>query len=570
MTAAGKVHRRKRVKVRIRVHFPKHKTNISKKLKRHFDESSSTQGIETSIYDSSNNLLQKSAADISLTSTNCTGNAASRSCNYEIAAPPGTNETFTFRTFDQPPNANGNIPAAAAQIGAGTQSPINVVEGTTNTSVDVALGGVLASIGLSVSPSSLHTLIQTNATLQVDGRDADGNAIIGTFVDGGGNIVTINFSFNSNPSGSWSFSPASITAPPIASPPTYPLPGVLVQGNTGTSGSGGAYVISASPSGGNAPTGTVTLNVVDPTVQQISDSNLSTTTGLFGGIVYVPSQNALFYTYRAGTGGISEYSTTGGSVTSFSAPGAGVTGGLASDTSHNDLVVAGPANLFTMNYSGNYTSLCGAACAGSGSKLTFGSGSAWYGNGTNLIATSVTIPTPTSAPIGATVGSGIAIDNTADQVVWIANTGTGGNVLAYDPVNATLNSIPMPNGETAFDVIKDAQGMIWVTTSPVSGNISGHLVEINPVTQMASITQQTNYGQPWYISQDPVQQNVYWYDFSYSGEIGIGRLDTLAGTNNQYPFPCCQSPQQPGALVAAGGYVYMVVDGQEYLARVSP
>jgi hypothetical protein len=121
--------------------------------------------------------------------------------------------TFIFRTYDQPPNSNGNIPAAASQIGAGVDGGVTVTEGISNPPIDIALGGVLASIGLAVSPSSMHTLIQSNATLQVYGRDADGNAIIGTYVDGNGNTVTVNFSINPSAGGQLNFTPSSITGP---------------------------------------------------------------------------------------------------------------------------------------------------------------------------------------------------------------------------------------------------------------------------------------------------------------------------------------------------------------------
>jgi hypothetical protein len=543
--------RGKKVKVRIRVRIPKPHRRMKRGLFHRLSIAAATQGIQTRV--SGPGGSQTSAADISATSANCNPSGTGRTCTFDVAAPPGS-DTFVFQTYDKKP-VGGAIPGTANQLGAGVASQ-TIVEGTANAAIPVTLGGVVASVGLIVTPQSMHTLIQATATLEVFATDADGNAIVGSYVDANGNPISISFSISPNYGccPPISASPASLSAPSTT--------GVLLSYNGQAQNSGATETITASTPG--LPNATATLNVVDPVFTHVYDPNLNAQGPFFGGIAF-ESPDDVVYTFNTGTGGVGDYTVSTATLNDYPAAGTDpVSGGLAFDGSN--VYVAGPNNLYTYS-GGTFAPASGctspSCTGGSGSGIAVASsGNIFYGNGTTLQNYVGSTPTPYS--VGGTPSFGMAVDQQSPKNVWIANGSAGHNMLVFNTSTfvATPFALPASNARP-FDVIADAQGMIWVTDRSAN-----EIDEIDPSGPTVANRYYLPYGSPWYVVQDPIQQTTYWYSFQNGYNAGIGRLDTVTGTMSQVNDYCCNA--QPGAILEQNGLIYMPLDGASYLDVVQP
>lgn len=144
-------------------------------------------------------------------------------CTLLIAAPVGDDD-IQITTWDAAPNTDGyggNFSAVGDNdLSTNVLSNQLVLQDETN-QFNLALDGVLASVYLSIAPAqALSGSAPQTLTLNVSGKDADGDVIIGSqpYVDSGGNPVQINLNA------------ASVTAP------TTPLEYVELTCTDGTPG----------------------------------------------------------------------------------------------------------------------------------------------------------------------------------------------------------------------------------------------------------------------------------------------------------------------------------------------
>jgi streptogramin lyase len=543
------------IRVKVPVKAPAHATP---KIRHRMSIASQTQGLLTTVSVSGSTAAPvTTASDISATNTQeCTTSGTSRSCTVSVSAPIG-DDNFVFQTYDQTPVDGGFSGANQLEAGNATQT---VTTGSPAT-LGITLGGVVSSISLVVTPIALHTLIQSTATLGVYATDADGDAIVGTYVDPLGNDVTLNLSVSPNPNGALTLNPTSLSGPPTS--------GVAISLNSADAvNNQGAQTITATPSGGSASAATTTLNIVDPTYTAYNDSNLSAT-GFFDGMTYVAGSGVFYSVHSSNSGGIDEFQLPAKTIQQ-NALTSGVSGGVAYSPIYTSSFIAGPSGLYYLT-GGSLSQLnCYSGCAGGGSGMTVdSSGDLWYGNGTNLVTVNLATPPPDNGQtfsIGATASTGIAIDQESPQRIWLADSSSG-NVYYFNTSTQTGNTVVLPSGNAnAYDVIVDASGMVWVTDKGAK-----ELVEINPLT-LSLTSYNLPYGTPWYIVQDPQQTTTYWYDYQDTNScIGIGRLDTVTGTltqadNSSY----CGGTIQPGALVENAGIIYFTVDGGGVLEAASP
>ena len=134
------------------------------------------------------------ATDVTAGSASCGASAAdgSRACTIVVGAPVGYDD-FEITLWDAAP-VSGSFSAANA---LGTTSVLNsLVELNQTTPLSFTVNGVVSSVALSVSPSSLVSGTSGTTTLSVLAKDAAGNIIIspGTYNDANANPVTISVS----------------------------------------------------------------------------------------------------------------------------------------------------------------------------------------------------------------------------------------------------------------------------------------------------------------------------------------------------------------------------------------
>ena len=133
------------------------------------------------------------------TTVNCTS-----VCSGTIAAPAGS-DTFTVNLYDAQ-NGTGNL----LSTGTATQT---IVVGQANT-VSLTFNGVVASLSLSLNPTSVTTGTSTNVAVTANALDADGNTIVGpgSYVNASGAALTLTLG-DSDTSGATKLSQTTLTAP---------------------------------------------------------------------------------------------------------------------------------------------------------------------------------------------------------------------------------------------------------------------------------------------------------------------------------------------------------------------
>ena len=136
------------------------------------------------------------AANVSAGSSLCSTNSdGSRTCTIPIAAPTGTDD-FQVTAWDAVP-VSGSF-SSANRLSGTTVLNRTITAGQAN-SLSFTLDGVVNSIGLFVSPSSLPAAASgtaQTATLSVNATDLYGNIIIGSgnYTDVNGNPLTMSIS----------------------------------------------------------------------------------------------------------------------------------------------------------------------------------------------------------------------------------------------------------------------------------------------------------------------------------------------------------------------------------------
>ena len=144
-------------------------------------------------------------AAIAPTSPNCTTDSGVRTCTATVSANAGPDQSFLVKTFA---SADGSGVALSAATIVQT-----IVPGQINT-VPATLNGVVASISVAASPSTLFFGEPGSAAIAVNALDPSGNTIVGPgfYGDANGNPITIALK-NSDTTGSTSLSRTTVTQP---------------------------------------------------------------------------------------------------------------------------------------------------------------------------------------------------------------------------------------------------------------------------------------------------------------------------------------------------------------------
>ena len=145
---------------------------------------------------------------------NCTATGGGgRTCTVSASAASGVNQVLTVQTFASTDGSGTPLSrqTITATITAGAVNPLSMT-----------LNGVVASVTAAFAASTLPYGVSGTTTLVVNARDASGATIVGpgTFVDAGGNPVTITLT-NADGTGATTLGTTSLTQPGAGVPFTY-------------------------------------------------------------------------------------------------------------------------------------------------------------------------------------------------------------------------------------------------------------------------------------------------------------------------------------------------------------
>jgi hypothetical protein len=123
--------------------------------------------------------INKQAFNATPSSPNCATQSAALLCSFTVDAPNLGIATFTITTYDMPLTSTGTTQGNVLSTGATTAT---IFAGQQNV-VKATLSGVPAHVTISIASASLTPPIgqQENAPVNLDVRDADGYAIVGTY-----------------------------------------------------------------------------------------------------------------------------------------------------------------------------------------------------------------------------------------------------------------------------------------------------------------------------------------------------------------------------------------------------
>jgi hypothetical protein len=186
--------------VKIALFIPSVVTQSTSNVRAVRNVSSATDSVVVIVKDTaSGNTLGTSTTDVAAGSPACTSQGGGRTCTVYVAVEPttaGVTDTFTFQTFDQEPDTNGNVPAGANLLSIGSIVQA-VVSGAAN-QLNVALAGVASSIVL--TPTNF---VWSGSDANTVGVIADGAAHQYTFaaslLDADGRTIVLSGGDPSNP-----------------------------------------------------------------------------------------------------------------------------------------------------------------------------------------------------------------------------------------------------------------------------------------------------------------------------------------------------------------------------------
>ena len=520
-------------------------------LRRRFTQLASTNGIIFTIYahgGSPSTPIVQTAADISATSpaSVCTTNTlASRVCTVSFAAPAGSANDLLVQTIDQTP-AGGVVPATYNALAAAVITNVNVVAGQPN-SFSLTLNPIVASMALQTVPNVIHSLLPVNFGVNANALDADGNLVVGSYVDQFGNPVTVNLGFSSDPNTSLSLNTSALNASGTLVTGTYNA-GADITANTTT-----PITLTASI-GGSA-----TLTLVAPQVVSYAEPNLQVTPGPPGydGSAYVStypgSPHVLFPTTQACCGGVDAFDPIAQSLVQAPEPAGSpnVQGGLTvtGSTMYYGTTSTALGQVF---YSPSLTAPTGIACTqapqcygdsnlaydSADNELFFQGGGATglseYAVGSDGFVSS--IAPCTTGPCTIT---GVTWDPNTDTV-WFIDGGVGGAI--YN-VAASGTGLVSTSGQSVpyFDIDIDYNSVVYVTNpgaktiSMISSVLPGGCC--SPVVPV-------KLGAPRYINFSRYEgtATAVWFTEDTSSGIAIGRYDIATHDVGE------------SALGAAGGF----------------
>lgn len=404
-----------------------------------------TAGIDVKVYAQSDTKfatpLGETQVDISSGSTACGGQVGSpRTCTIAIPAPIGA-DAFVVRTYDA--DAIAGSFAAAKQLASAIVNQ-TIVSGTAN-SVNITLGGVVASVAVSLQNPSIEGVVATSQVVSVTANDVDGNAIVSNgYVDANGAPVTVTLaqSESTGPSGgTFTLGTQSLSAP-SSGPILLLYDGLATTKNCTTSPCSGAFsnTITATPSNG-ATVGSATVTLTGPTVIEYA---IPTSASSPNSIVSGPDNRLWFVeSSRDKIGAIS----TSGAITEYA----------VSTGADPESITAGPdGNMWFTEFLGNNI----------GKMTTYGG------------FTEFPLVVPNSKPLGITAG--------ADGNLWFTEE-TSSKIGHISPATGQITTQDSgTSGAALFSIVSGSDQKLWfgycgsigsgLSTISTSGAVGAHTV----------------------------------------------------------------------------------------------
>lgn len=475
--------------------------------------SPSTSGVLAQVYAHSDvthaNLLAESATDISSGSAACGGTTGTpRTCTFAIPAPPGDDD-FVITTYDAPPVA-GSF-STANQLGTGLVSGQTIAQGTSNT-INVTVGGIIASIGIVMNPAALHGTQPGTVRIDVTPFDSDHNVIVTDgFVDALGNPVTLNLSASPN-SALFNITPASLSAPTTSS---------IVMAYTGTATAGFAATITAT-AGSAVSTATETIH--GPQVIEYTSTAGSGPYGIAAG-----TDGRLWfaqnYTNQIGamtpSGTVSEYNVPSGSA-GLQALAAGSDGRLY-------FIEANTGKMGAVTAAGVFTEYVVGA-SGDPDQIAEGPDNRMWCtlvNSDNLCALTTAGGNSTYA---ATPGSANPLFVAAgpDGNMWYTTSaGINSYVEAMSTAGASVHNYTLPVSGFLLGIASGSDGRVWFCDSA-----NNYIWAVTTAGVFTHYSIPTASSGPWSIVGGP--DGNLWFTEQAVGNIG--RI-TTSGVVTEYPVP---------------------------------
>lgn len=516
---------RQKVRAVVRILIPRwRRTRNPRLLHMHF-VAASTQAVKVQAYVPNSvhgpgTLRDTAVANLAPGSPACVTGTQGRTCTFTISIPPPADD-LVFTTWDQAP-AHGAIPAAAKQLAAAVEIAQKIETGRPN-ALSLTLGGVVASVGLSLPNSSIvggtqttsiHGVVPSTQNVGVDAYDADGNVILADgFVDANGSPLNVDVSVTASSStcGSGTLQLGATTPGNkvvLSQPPATPI--AFAYGATSfaalfTPSTACTFAIAAVE---NSASANAQFALLGPQITEIALSNGSS----FPDSIVAGPDGAMWFTECA-TGKV-------GRVTTASTPVINEYP-LASSTSQPAAIANGPDG-----------------------KLWFTESRASKVG--NITTDGVTIheyatKTGNSGPAGIVAGP--------DHAMWFAENSIS-NIARVTTDGVTMNEYPIPTPDPArttaparpIGITNGSDGALWFTES--FGDAIGRITTAGTITNIytSGIALQRF---PTAITNGP--DGALWFAESCGivAHSGVGRITTSGTATEPYLTPanpyaqCC-------------------------------
>jgi hypothetical protein len=394
--------------------------------------------------------------DLSSSSSACTTVGNGRSCSVSITASQGSND-FTFTTYDVTPPTSG-FGTAAHQLGTSSISGLTIASGT-NT-VNVALGGTIASVKLNLTQRSVYGYSALTTSVGVTALDADNNIIVAgatTVSNTGAGSQTDTYS---NPiavavteSGGSGHTKLSLNGGSAATSVTTTKSSDAIalsyDGNAGGSSYFATVMASTTNAAGSPVSASANLNTISITANGV-------------GIGYFAGGASPKTIFASGTG---ESET----ITVTETNGAG------------SFAPVGVANLGSTNCPSGSVGLSASSFGASGSTFTIGAGTVNTA-GTGCVVTFTDV-------FGGSIS--IAETESTPQSLYVGNAGSNTVTIYNQPFsNSSTPSVTMTSGfNNPNSVVFDSSGTLYVAnyagnnvaayTSPFTSGSTANAVSLS-------------------------------------------------------------------------------------------
>ena len=475
--------------------------------------SPSTAGVLAQVYAHSDaahaNLLAESATDISSGSAACGGTTGTpRTCTYSIPAPPGDDD-FVITTYDAPPVA-GSF-STANQLAAGVVSGQTIVQGASNT-LNVTLGGIIASLGIIMSPASLHGTQPGTVRIDVTPFDSDQNVIITDgFVDALGNPVSINLTASPN-AALFTITPSSLSAPTTSS---------IVMTYTGTATA--AFAATVTATAGSA-TATATETISGPQVIEYTSTSGSGPYGIAKG-----SDGRLWfaqdYTNQIGA------MTPSGTVTEYNVPSsnAGLQGLTAGSDGRLYFIENETGKIGAVTTAGVFTEYT-VSVSGDPDQIAEGPDNrVWCTlvDTDNLCALTTSGTNSTYAAAPGSANPAFVTAGPDGNMWYTTSAGINSYVNAMSTSGAPVYSYPVGSGAFLFGIAAGSDGRLWFCDTS-----NNYIWAVTTGGALTHYSIPTGSSGPWSIVAGP--DGNLWFTEQAAGKIG--RI-TTSGVITEYLVP---------------------------------